>query len=181
MHSIKWWHCRWPSLTQTTQIVPYFYVLGLPSHLCKGDFWQITRYILKTVQKSQIFPSPGASGTLVGGDHHRNFTEICGTRKLESISYCGVVCMIFLTVLIELHSLLMQWHTQNFILGVKISFWGCKFNKWHRWIRSHTLGLWLWKMVSVWQNSVPGSVDGRQSGHHCRKYGKVTAYRFQRR
>ena len=22
---------------------------------------------------------------------------------------------------------------------------------------------------------------GRRSGHHCRKYGKVTAYRFQRR
>jgi len=27
------------------------------------------------------------------------------------------------------------------------------------------MGLWLRQMVSVWQNSVPGQVEGRQSGH----------------
>jgi len=31
-----------------------------------------------------------------------------------------------------------------------------QLNNWHRWIRFHTLGLWLRKMVSVRQNSVPG-------------------------
>jgi len=39
-------------------------------------------------------------------------------------------------------------------------------NNWRRWIRSHTLGLWLQKMVSVRQNSVPGYVEGRQSAEN---------------
>ena len=29
-------------------------------------------------------------------------------------------------------------------------------------------------------HAVNGATEGRRSGHHCRKYGKVAAYRFQR-
>jgi len=40
------------------------------------------------------------------------------------------------------------------------------------------LGSLITEDGEVRQNSVP---EGMQSGHECRKYGNVTAYRFQRR
>jgi len=39
----------------------------------------------------------------------------------------------------------------------------------------------LQKMMSVRRNYIPGLTGGRRSGHHCRKYGKVTVYQFQQR
>jgi len=38
------------------------------------------------------------------------------------------------------------------------------------------LGSLITEDVSVRRNYVPGSTEGKRSGRHCRKYGKVTAY-----
>jgi len=65
MHSIEWWHCRWPWVTLTTQITHFLHLaLRFMCHnrwRCKLQIWH-TDWLQQTAHRWHITPKGGMVG-----------------------------------------------------------------------------------------------------------------------